>query len=228
MSGAYNGAGAARGQLADLQRARMLGAMFDVVGERGAVSVTVADIVERSGVSRRTFYEHFEDRDDCLLVAFERALSIARGEVLTAYDDVTQTWRERIRAGLIALLTFCDREPSIARLLICESQANGLRVSERRQEVIAQLTRTVDEGREVGRAESVFVPLVAEGIVAGVLGVIQVRLLDAEPCSSLVGLTSELMSMIVPPYLGGAVARRELERSPPVSVSARHSGRARL
>ena len=224
---AYNGA--VRDQLADLQRARMLGAMFDVAGERRAVSVTVADVVERSGVSRRTFYEHFEDRDDCLFAAFERALAIAPAEVLPAYE-MPGVWRERIRAGLVALLAFCDREPSIARLLICESQANGLRLNERRQQVIVQLVRVVDEGRTstgtpkgrtAGKAENIS-PLVAEGIVAGVLAVIQARLLDAKHHSSLLGLTSELMSMIVSPYLGGAVARRELERSAPASVDARH------
>lgn len=210
--------GAVREQFADVQRARMLGAMFDVAAERRAANVTVAHIVERSGVSRRTFYKYFEDRDDCLFAAFERALTIAREDVLSAYD-ASEAWRERIRAGLIALLVFCDQEPSIARLLICESQANGRRLNERRQEVVAQLNLIVDGGRREGKAENVS-PLVAEGTVAGVLAVIQVRLMDATP-NTFIGLTNELMSMIVSPYLGGAMARRELERPSLVSVSVR-------
>src|SRR5580693_358250 len=211
---AYNGA--VRDQIADLQRARMLSAMFDAAAERRAANVTVADIVERSGVSRRTFYEHFEDRDDCLYAAFERAFTIARSEVLPAYDPA-DTWRERIRSGLLALLAFCDREPNVARLLICDSQANGPRLNERRQEGVAQLTRILDVGRTLtgagksGNAENVD-PLVAEGIVAGVLAVIQARLMDAKRHGSLVVLASEVMSMIVAPYLGAAAARRELER----------------
>jgi AcrR family transcriptional regulator len=202
----------------------MLAATFDVVAERGAANVTVAHIVERSGVSRRTFYKQFEDRDDCLLAAFEHALTIARGDVLPAYD-AAESWPGSVRAGLIALLAFCDREPSIARLLICESQASGPRLSKRYREVVAQLIRTVDEGRtltgtrKAARAENVS-PLVAEGIVAGVLAVIQVRLMDPKH-GTLLGLTNELMSMIVLPYLGGAAARRELERPRPASVSPR-------
>ena len=56
--------------------------MFDVAAQQGAGSVTVAHVVERSGVSRRTFYEHFSDREDCLLAAFERALTLASDRVV--------------------------------------------------------------------------------------------------------------------------------------------------
>jgi len=213
---AYNGA--VREQLGDLQRARIIGATFDVAAQRGAGSVTVAHIVERSGVSRRTFYEQFSDREDCLLAAFERALSIARDDVLPAYD-AAKGWRERIRAGLIALLAFCDREPSVARLLICESAASGPRVAQRRTEVLGRLTRIVGEGRNEGKAQNIS-PLAAEGTVGGVLAVIQARLFEAKH-KPLLTLTNELMSMIVLPYLGQAAARRELDRPLPVPASAR-------
>lgn len=205
-------------RVSELQRARILAAVFGVVAERGAANVTVAHIGERSGVSRRTFYEQFVDCEDCLLAAFERALMLASEDVLPVYDTVSD-WRERIRAGLVALLAFCDREPSIARLLFCESQASGARVQRRRAEVVERLTRVVDEGREEGRAQSVS-PLVAEGIVGGVLALIQTRLLieEREP---LIRLTNELMSMIVLPYMGAAAARRELDRPAPVFASLR-------
>jgi AcrR family transcriptional regulator/DNA-binding MarR family transcriptional regulator len=207
---AYNGA--VREQLADLQRARILSAMLDVVAQRGAGSVTVAHVVERSGVSRRTFYEHFSDREDCLLASFERALTHASQRVIPAYD-AAEGWRERIRAALIALLAFCDREPSVARMLVCESQASGSRVAQRRAEILGRLTLIVDQGREEGKAEKIS-PLAAEGTVGGVLAVIQARLTEAKP-KPLLALTSELMSTIVLPYLGGVAARRELERSIP-------------
>jgi AcrR family transcriptional regulator/DNA-binding MarR family transcriptional regulator len=219
---AYNGA--VREQLSDLQRARIIGATFDVAAQRGAGSVTVAHIVERSGVSRRTFYEQFSDREDCLLAAFERALSIARDDVLPAYD-AAKGWRERIRASLVALLAFCDREPSVARMLICESAASGPRVAQRRTEVLGRLTRIVDQGRNEGKAQNIS-PLAAEGTVGGVLAVIQARLFEAKHTQRahgkpLIALTNELMSMIVLPYLGPAAARRELDRPLPAPASAR-------
>jgi AcrR family transcriptional regulator len=241
---AYNGA--VREQLADFQRARILGAMVEVATKRGAGSVTVAHVVERSGVSRRTFYEHFEDCEDCLLAAFERALTLACDDLLPAYD-AAKGWRERIRAGLIALLAFCDREPSVARMLLCESQTSGPRVAQRRAQILARLTRIVDQGRTLagtpkgrtpgghaaagksGKAENIS-PLAAEGTVGGVLCVIQARLLEAERTQRahaqgarggkpLITLTNELMSMIVLPYVGRPGARRELDRPVPVPAS---------
>jgi AcrR family transcriptional regulator len=226
---AYNGA--VREQLSDLQRARIIGAMFDVATVRGAGSVTVAHVVERSGVSRRTFYEQFEDREDCLLAAFERALTLACERVIPAYEE-QKGWRERMRAGLIALLALCDEQPTVARMLICESQASGPRVNERRAEVLGRLTRIVDQGRREGKSENVS-SLAAEGIVGGVLAVIHARLFEEEHTQRAQGkplsvLTNELVSMIVLPYLGGAAARRELDRPAPVPASARRGGDALL
>ena len=63
-----------RGGVAEIQRARMITALVEVAGERGAGGVTVAHIVARSGVSRRTFYELFDDREDCFLAAFDQAV----------------------------------------------------------------------------------------------------------------------------------------------------------
>jgi AcrR family transcriptional regulator/DNA-binding MarR family transcriptional regulator len=209
----YNGA--VRERLAELQRTRIIGATFDVVSQRGAGSVTVAHVVERCGVSRRTFYEDFDDREDCLLAAFEHALTLASDGVIPAYES-HKGWRERIRAGLVALLAFCDEQPSVAQMLVCESQASGPRVAQRRTEILARLTRIVDQGRREGKAENIS-PLAAEGTIGGVLAVIQARLTDAKRTQRahgkpLIALTNELMSMIVLPYLGASAARRELER----------------
>jgi AcrR family transcriptional regulator len=63
-----------RERVADIQRARILAAMVEVVAEHGAGNATVAHIVGRSGVSRRTFYDLFVDREDCLFAAFDTAI----------------------------------------------------------------------------------------------------------------------------------------------------------
>jgi AcrR family transcriptional regulator len=209
-----NGGGHA--QIVEIQRARILAATFDVVCERGAGNVSVADVVERSGVSRRTFYELFTDREDCFLAAFEDALGAVRERVLPAYLAESK-WCGRVRAALSALLCFCDQEPNIGQLLVCESLAFGPETLRRRERMLALLTSAVDEGR--GQATGTADPpsLTAEGLVGGVLSVIHTRLsASREP---LAGLTSQLMSMIVLPYLGPAAARRELERPLPAPVS---------
>lgn len=188
--------------------------MFDVASERGAANVTIAHVVERSGVSRRTFYELFEDREDCFLAAFEQALGFAGGRVLPAYRS-EERWRERIRAALGALLAFLEEEPVIGRLLIVESLSGGQSTLERRRQLIVRITGAIDEGREEMKAAAP-PPLTAEGIVGGVLAVIQSHLIEADG-GSLLELLNPLMSMTVLPYLGATVARRELDRPVPES-----------
>jgi AcrR family transcriptional regulator len=206
----------ARVQLAQIQRSRILAAMFDAACERGAANVSVADVVERSGVSRRTFYELFEDREACFLAAFEQALALVGERVLPACAAQSRTqkgtgWRERIRAAVIALLGFLDEQPVAGRLLVAESLSGGPNTLARRAQVLAQLAAAVDAGREQSAAAAALPPLTAEGLVGGALAVIHARIARADR-TPLLELANQLSSMIVLPYLGQAVARRELER----------------
>jgi AcrR family transcriptional regulator len=226
------GGGIGPEDVAAIQRARMLAAMVDEVAERGSANVTVAHVVGRSGVSRRTFYELFADIKDCFLAAFEEALARASEHVLAAYDPKAD-WRERVRTGLLALLEFVDREPDAGRLLVVDSLGVGAATLEHRRQVVAQLIAVVDEGRALCKPGREPPPLVAEGVVGGVLSVIHTRLLAGSPSPAvgprarerarareprepaLVELAGPLMSMIVLPYLGPAAARQELERPTP-------------
>jgi AcrR family transcriptional regulator len=186
--------------------------MFDVSYERGAGNVTVADVVERSGVSRRTFYEQFTDREDCFLAAFEEAASCAAERVIPAFES-RRSWRESVRAGLIELLSFFDEHPRSGRLLVVESLWGGPRVLERRSKVTASLIRVIDAGRRDARP-GMQLALTAEGTVGGVLTVLHSRLTGGV-VDPLVELANPLMSMIVLPYLGSAASLRELKRPVP-------------
>src|SRR5581483_11913891 len=113
------------GGVAGFQRARMIAALVEVVGERGGVGeLTVADIVARAGISRRTFYELFADREACLLAAFDEAVRRALARVSPAFV-VTARWRERMRGALGALLEFLEDEPGYGRLCIVDVLGAG-------------------------------------------------------------------------------------------------------
>jgi AcrR family transcriptional regulator len=206
--------GLPREHMSEIQRMRILAAMAEVASERGAGSVTVAHVVARAGVSRRTFYDLFADREECFLAAFEEAIGRVGSRVIAAYE-AQSTWRERIRAGLWSLLEWLDEEPAQARLCVVESLAAGPRVLARRAVVLRALVRAVDEGRSaMPRRAPQLPPLTAEGVVGAVLSVIHTRLSEPK-AKPLTGLLGELMSVIVMPYLGQSSAQKELGRAAP-------------
>jgi AcrR family transcriptional regulator len=206
--------GLPREHVSEIQRMRILAAMAEVASELGAGSVTVAHVVSRAGVSRRTFYDLFADREDCFLAAFEDALGRVGALVVEAYGS-GGLWRERIRAGLWALLVWLDGEPATARLCVVEALAAGPRVLERRAVLLRALVCAVDEGRgDVPRRATQPPPLTAEGVVGAVLSVIHTRLLEPT-AGPLTGLLGELMGVVVLPYLGQSAAQKELHKPAP-------------
>lgn len=201
------------GRVRDIQRVRILTATVQEVGQRGAANLSVAHIVARSGVSRRTFYEIFEDREDCLLAAFEDALKRVAAVVVPAYEQ-SGSWRAKVRSALVALLGCLEDDRATGRLLIVESLACGPGALERRREVLAGIMRILEEGSANGKASGEPPALTAEGIVGGVISVLYARLTDTSQIN-LLNLTGPLMGMIVLPYLGSAAARKEIELPAP-------------
>ena len=209
----------APGHIGQIQRGRLLAAMAQVADEQGVANLTVANIVTRAGVSRRTFYELFSDCEDCLLAALQDAVARASTQVLPAYEAERGAWRARIRAGLVALLELFDEQPHLARLLVVEWLAAGSRALERRQLLLARLASAVDAGRGARPGSGAAVPeLTAEGVVGAVFSLLHARLLGRRPGVRLIGLVNPLMAVIVLPYLGPAAARKELERPLPELV----------
>jgi AcrR family transcriptional regulator len=201
----------------------MIAAMIDVVSERTRADSTVAHVVARSGVSRRTFYEVFEDFEDCFLAALDQSIERAAEYVLLDYDP-NERWRTRVRTGLVGLLEFLTEEPAMGRLCVVETLGAGPRIHELRMSVVDRLTAIVDEGRAESKASKALPPLTAEGVVGGVLSVLHARLIGGHR-ASLLELTGPLMGMIVLPYLGPAAAQRESSRPAPAPRKRAPAGR---
>jgi AcrR family transcriptional regulator len=90
-------------QVVEHQRARLLAAMGDVVAAHGYASTTVAELIVRARVSRRCFYEHFDERSDCFLQAFALTVERLTAAVQAACERET-LWPESVRAGIEAVL----------------------------------------------------------------------------------------------------------------------------
>jgi AcrR family transcriptional regulator len=202
--------GLPRAQVMEIQRGRMIAAAVNTVQDIGYARTTVAELISRARISRKTFYEVFADREDCFLAAFEHALSEASRLATEAYESES-CWREGTRVALARLLVFMEQEPRLARLLIVDSLASGPKVLARRRQALDDLAKVVDRGRPTNELGSYPPSLMAAGIVGGALAVLHSHLLQGRRQRP-ADLLAPLMSMIVLPYLGARAARRELDR----------------
>ena len=121
------------------QRQRMLDGITSCVAERGYPSTTVGDVIGAAGVSRRTFYEHFRDKEECYLAAYEESVG-ATLEVVAKGISGTEDWLSRVRGSLRAYLKRVVDNPQAARAFIVEVLAAGERASEQRDRVHRQFS----------------------------------------------------------------------------------------
>jgi AcrR family transcriptional regulator len=199
--------------VSETQRSRMLSSAVKVISECGYGEMSVSRITAGAGVSRRTFYDLFKDREDCFLAAFDEAAAGARRAILVGWEQ-GRSWPEQARGALLALLAFLDREPGLRSLLILDALKAGPRVQQRRAEILMQLSHALHETGTRAKAGRELPPLTGEGVVGAVLGVIHTRL-SAERPGPLAELLNALMGVIVLPYIGPAAAQRELARPAP-------------
>jgi AcrR family transcriptional regulator len=204
--------GLPRGQVTQIQRSRMLAAAVEAVEDVGYARMTVAQVISRARVSRKTFYDVFADREDCFLAAFEQALGQARVIAQEAYERES-SWRDGVRAALARLLLFMDEEPGLAKLCVVEALGAGERVLDQRGKVLDELAQVIDRGRLVTNAIREPPEVTAEGVVGAIFAVLHTRVLD-QGDERLTDLLGPLMSMIVLPYLGARAAGRELSKPP--------------
>jgi AcrR family transcriptional regulator len=153
------------------QRGRMIDAMAETVAEKGYAATTVADVVARAGVSRRTFYEHFADREDCFLAAYDAGVEVMLDHLVaeaTAPD--AGSWRERLRRGLRAYLEILAAEPAFARTFVIEVLAAGPRALARRAEVHTRFVDLLRAQAALAREDHPELPEVPDAVFTAIVG----------------------------------------------------------
>ena len=169
----------------------------------------MARVVQLAGVSRDSFYEHFEDRGDCLSAAREEFAALMARRTRAACQG-RHRWVERMRAGLMALLEGLDENRGLARICVAHAVSFGLPMRGPGSWLLEELVAALEEGRESAPADHQPPAGAAMSAVGGTLGMIHVRLFGSD--EPLVDLVNPLMGMVVLPYLGEAAALRELTR----------------
>jgi AcrR family transcriptional regulator len=168
------------------QRERILSAVAQATAELGYTDMSVEAIIARAGVSRRTFYEHFKNKEDAFLAAYDATVRQLARHVQHAYLQQT-TALERLRAGIGAYLQFLASEPEIARMGIVEVLAAGPRALARRNDALRLFAEIIEDNIHQLVPSCRRPTLTAETIVGGIYEVVFSRILA--------GRTAELPSM---------------------------------
>jgi AcrR family transcriptional regulator len=202
--------------VADFQRSRIVGAATSVAFEHGYERMTATAVVTSARVSRKTFYDLFESREDCYLAVLEGCIERIAVVVVPAYEG-SGAWAERVRAGLVALLELFEREPETGALVVAYLIGCGPDSWDLRTRVLDVLGQVLASGRPTGgRRQQQLSPLTEEAVIGSVLTILHARLRQGP--AGLHELASDLMWMITLPYLGAAVARKQLTRAAPAPV----------
>ena len=204
--------GLPREAVTESQRNRIHQAMIEVVSARGYPETRVVDVIGAAGVSRKTFYELFESKEDCFLAAYDVLLENLLGDAADAFESKPGSpWAERIADALEALLIHLSAHPEEARFAIVEVLAAGPKALARRDAALRQFTGFLESGRS---ETSVELPGITSLAVAGGIN----ELLYSEILHGAVGrLPSRLPDLtfwVTLPFLGadGATAERERVR----------------
>lgn len=164
--------GLERGVVRASQRGRMLGAMAEAVSRKGYAGTTVADVVAGAGVSRKTFYEHFGDKEQCFLAAFDAGVDMVLGAILAAEAGDDEGWLGLMRARVRAYLETLASNPAFARTFAIEVFAAGPRALERRAEVLRRFAQLFRDLHVEARRQFPDLPPVPEATYAAAVGAI--------------------------------------------------------
>jgi AcrR family transcriptional regulator len=192
-----------------IQRERLIAAMLNAAAELGYRDANVQDVIERAGVSRPTFYEHFTNKEDCFLSAFDSSAVRLRKKTAAAARKGGDVWRDRIRYGLEALLHFMTSEPDTARTLIVEARAASEDAARRRVELLDHFTTCLEDQANELLVDPPTNPVTAAAIAGGVESLLYSRLSKGE-IEEIGLLLPSLMYFVVLPYEGHAAAGEEL------------------
>lgn len=193
--------GLPRDLVAENQRERLLNGIVEAAAKYGYNATTIGKIAAAAKISRRTFYEHFSDKEDCFLAAYEMVDAHVRGEMLSATEG--EPWPERVRARLAVMLDVLSRDDAIARFFLVEPLAAGGGIAARYRDamqLLAGLLRPDSPPSEMNLE-------VRDQALMGGLAALISRRLNTAGAARLRELLPDLVELSLAPYLGREEAR---------------------
>jgi AcrR family transcriptional regulator len=159
-----------REQVADNQQHRLGQAMLELVGQKGYGATTVSEVVTRAGVSRKAFYEHYVNKEECFLAAYDAIAHDARHRVRRAYSEGEDP--DRMEGAVRALFEIAAESPDAMRLATIEIAAVGEPGIERRERAVLELGELVEDCLRSGEDSAALPPTVLRAMTGGLTRVI--------------------------------------------------------
>jgi AcrR family transcriptional regulator len=162
-------------EVARHQRARLEGAMVEAVARHGFAGTTLRELVTLAGVSKTTFYEHFDSKQDCFLATFDEIIDQATRRVSAAFREPGD-FRQRLLAGLTSFMDLAVEEPAAASLAGVESLTLGAAGVAHRERGSAAFEVMVRQSFDHSPSSVEVSDLIVRAIVGGIRGVVYHRL----------------------------------------------------
>jgi AcrR family transcriptional regulator len=200
-----------REQVAEVQRARVMRAAARVVAEHGFSGTSITQVAKAAGVSRVTFYDLFENFEQCFLAVLDAAMRRTSARIARAFAQNT-TWQKQAVAGLAVLLSALDADPYLARVCLVEALAAGPTALEYHVREIELLKHMVDSAAGSARTDRHSSALSAEATVVAVAGILHRRLVTGE-APPFIDLLAPLTSLVLEPYFDEQTVTQAHERA---------------
>ncbi len=179
------------------QRARLVGAMSELVAEVGLSAVGVHHVCQRAGMSRRTFYEHYAGRDDCFMDTLREAYDRLLGQVEEAVTAAGPVWEDRAVATTRALVGALDADRVLARVCVVSALGGGEDAIALRRETLKRIAAPLRDASAHGMPAD----LVLASALGGVWELVHRRLTD-QPDASLADLGEAADYLMLAPFTG--------------------------
>jgi AcrR family transcriptional regulator len=192
------------------QRERILDAVLQAASQGGYAAMRIEDVIAIAGVSRRTFYDHFANKEDAFLASYDLVLEQLLSGVSTAFAS-GETWTSRVRRGLAAFLNLLAAEPALAQVCVVEALAAGPRALERRTRAMRAFQELLMPPPDDALATGTAPPVAIEAIVGGIYEVIYSRV-TTHRTQELPMLLPSLLHSALLPFVGPDIADAEYQR----------------
>lgn len=195
--------GLPRELIVENQRARLIGSMIETVADLGYGTATIADVIKRAKISRRTFYEYFANKEDCYRAAYETSLEFLRETISTAVEG--KEWPGSVRVGLNALLEALAAHSDLAGFFLISPPSVGDDVAARHHDAMREMVQVLlaRAPKQRGLPTDVY----AEALAGGLSRLLSTKLSGGRG-AEVPTLLPDLVELFLRPFVGSEEAVR--------------------